>query len=95
MAPGEEPVGGPTQPFLSVVKGQPSAEELAALTAVVLSLGTADAAAGREAHRPRLGAPAATAARADAGTRRMEAEPGLGSWGDYRIRPCRPSVLRH
>ncbi|MCP8998910.1 acyl-CoA carboxylase subunit epsilon [Pseudarthrobacter sp. RMG13] len=32
-------------PVLSVVKGQPSAEELAALTAVVLSLGSADAAA--------------------------------------------------
>ncbi len=29
----------PTEPVLSVVKGQPSAEELAALTAVVLSLG--------------------------------------------------------
>lgn len=34
-----------SQPLLSVVKGQPSAEELAALTAVVLSLGSADAAA--------------------------------------------------
>ncbi len=33
------------QPLLSVVKGHPSAEELAALTAVVLSLGSADAAA--------------------------------------------------
>ncbi|WP_248761893.1 acyl-CoA carboxylase subunit epsilon [Pseudarthrobacter sp. SSS035] len=32
-------------PVLSVVKGQPSAEELAALTAVVLSLGSADAVA--------------------------------------------------
>lgn len=29
-------------PLLSVVKGQPSAEELAALTAVVLSLGGAE-----------------------------------------------------
>ncbi|WP_079595615.1 acyl-CoA carboxylase subunit epsilon [Arthrobacter sp. P2b] len=29
----------PAAPLLSVVKGQPSAEELAALTAVVLSLG--------------------------------------------------------
>jgi hypothetical protein len=34
-----EPVLEPTEPILSVVKGQPSAEELAALTAVVLSLG--------------------------------------------------------
>jgi len=32
-------------PLLSVVKGQPSAEELAALTAVVLSLGSAETAA--------------------------------------------------
>jgi hypothetical protein len=31
-----------------VVKGQPSAEELAALTAVVLSLGSEDAAAARK-----------------------------------------------
>jgi hypothetical protein len=30
---------GPTEPMLSVVKGHPTAEELAALTAVVLSLG--------------------------------------------------------
>jgi hypothetical protein len=29
----------PASPLLSVVKGQPTAEELAALTAVVLSLG--------------------------------------------------------
>ena len=29
----------PTEPMLSVVKGHPTAEELAALTAVVLSLG--------------------------------------------------------
>ncbi|WP_258061679.1 acyl-CoA carboxylase subunit epsilon [Arthrobacter sp. ZGTC412] len=32
----------PTAPLLSVVKGQPTAEELAALTAVVLSLGGAE-----------------------------------------------------
>lgn len=38
----------PASPLLSVVKGQPSAEELAALTAVVLSLGSADAAAARK-----------------------------------------------
>ena len=43
VAPGEEPVVDPAQPLLSVVKGQPSAEELAALTAVVLSLGSAEA----------------------------------------------------
>ncbi|HEY8753275.1 MAG TPA: acyl-CoA carboxylase subunit epsilon [Arthrobacter sp.] len=41
QAPGEAPL-------LSVVKGQPSAEELAALTAVVLSLGSEDAAAARK-----------------------------------------------
>jgi Acyl-CoA carboxylase epsilon subunit len=40
--PGEEQ-GEPTQPLFSVVKGEPSDEELAALTAVVLSLGVTDA----------------------------------------------------
>ncbi|TLM85228.1 acyl-CoA carboxylase subunit epsilon [Pseudarthrobacter sp. NamE5] len=36
-------VGQPAaEPLLSVVKGQPTAEELAALTAVVLSLGGAE-----------------------------------------------------
>lgn len=34
----------PEAPLLSVVKGQPTAEELAALTAVVLSLGGSEAA---------------------------------------------------
>jgi hypothetical protein len=48
--PGEEQ-GEPTQPLFSVVKGEPSAEELAALTAVVLSLGAADPA---EANKPTL-----------------------------------------
>lgn len=32
----------PAEPLLSIVKGQPTAEELAALTAVVLSLGGAE-----------------------------------------------------
>ena len=36
-------VNPPAAPLFSVVKGQPSAEELAALTAVVLSLGGAEA----------------------------------------------------
>lgn len=45
MIPNEEPAAEAAQPVLSVVKGQPSAEELAALTAVVLSLGSADAVA--------------------------------------------------
>jgi len=40
-ADGTEPV----QPLFSVAKGQPTAEELAALTAVVLSLGGQEAAA--------------------------------------------------
>lgn len=35
-------VNPPDAPLFSVVKGQPSAEELAALTAVVLSLGGAE-----------------------------------------------------
>ncbi|WP_264357325.1 acyl-CoA carboxylase subunit epsilon [Pseudarthrobacter sp. MM222] len=35
----------PDSPLLSVVKGEPTAEELAALTAVVLSLGNGDSAA--------------------------------------------------
>jgi hypothetical protein len=34
----------PAAPLISVVKGQPSAEELAALTAVVLSLGGSETA---------------------------------------------------
>ncbi|WP_066290542.1 acyl-CoA carboxylase subunit epsilon [Arthrobacter sp. B6] len=38
----------PAQPLLSVVKGQPSAEELAALTAVVLSLGGPETAGVRK-----------------------------------------------
>ena len=41
----EKPVVEPNEtpaPLLSVVKGQPTAEELAALTAVVLSLGGAE-----------------------------------------------------
>jgi hypothetical protein len=37
-------VNPPAAPLFSVVKGQPSAEELAALTAVVLSLGGAETA---------------------------------------------------
>jgi hypothetical protein len=41
----DKPVVEDGQALLSVVKGQPSAEELAALTAVVLSLGSADATA--------------------------------------------------
>ncbi|WP_457949163.1 acyl-CoA carboxylase subunit epsilon [Pseudarthrobacter sp. alpha12b] len=36
------PAESQAAPLLSVVKGQPSAEELAALTAVVLSLGGAE-----------------------------------------------------
>ena len=59
MIPNEESVAAPVEtdvpadaPVLSVVKGQPSAEELAALTAVVLSLGSADeAAAGKPTAR--------------------------------------------
>ncbi len=41
-----EPGAAPAEdaPLFSVVKGQPTAEELAALTAVVLSLGGAEAA---------------------------------------------------
>ncbi|WP_458779109.1 acyl-CoA carboxylase subunit epsilon [Arthrobacter sp. D3-16] len=42
----------PAAPLLSVVKGQPTAEELAALTAVVLSLGGGEPApAGRPSVR--------------------------------------------
>nr|WP_306632568.1 acyl-CoA carboxylase subunit epsilon [Arthrobacter ulcerisalmonis] len=45
MGPTEGPA--PAAPLLSVVKGQPTAEELAALTAVVLSLGGERPAAAR------------------------------------------------
>ena len=44
----DEPVVDAAEPLLSVVKGQPSAEELAALTAVVLSLGGQEAAEDRK-----------------------------------------------
>jgi hypothetical protein len=40
---GENPAADAVPPLFSVVKGEPSAEELAALTAVVLSLGVTDA----------------------------------------------------
>lgn len=48
-----EPAEGTTAaaaPLLSVVKGQPNAEELAALTAVVLSLGGGEPAPARTAN---------------------------------------------
>nr|WP_309818313.1 acyl-CoA carboxylase subunit epsilon [Pseudarthrobacter sulfonivorans] len=45
----DEPAAESAQPLLSVVKGEPSVEELAALTAVVLSLGGTDA---EEANKP-------------------------------------------
>jgi hypothetical protein len=44
VEPVETPAADIAQPLLSVVKGEPTAEELAALTAVVLSLGGTDAA---------------------------------------------------
>ena len=44
MSERDSDVNPPATPLFSVVKGQPSAEELAALTAVVLSLGNAEAA---------------------------------------------------
>jgi hypothetical protein len=47
----ENPAAETAAPLFSVVKGQPSAEELAALTAVVLSLGVTDA---PEARKPTL-----------------------------------------
>ncbi|MBE4717043.1 acyl-CoA carboxylase subunit epsilon [Pseudarthrobacter sp. AB1] len=51
MIPTDEPVAE-ALPLISVVKGHPSAEELAALTAVVLSLGSGDAvAAGKPTAR--------------------------------------------
>ena len=48
MSAQDNPEVEPEEPLFSVIKGQPSAEELAALTAVVLSLsGTEAAAAGK------------------------------------------------
>ena len=49
MRDDQNPAAESAQPLLSVVKGEPSAEELAALTAVLLSLGGAAAA---EAMKP-------------------------------------------
>ncbi|WP_261375304.1 acyl-CoA carboxylase subunit epsilon [Arthrobacter sp. KBS0702] len=43
VEPAEQPA--PAESLLSVVKGEPTAEELAALTAVVLSLGSGEPAA--------------------------------------------------
>ncbi|MET3922690.1 acyl-CoA carboxylase subunit epsilon [Arthrobacter sp. UYEF20] len=40
-----EPAAAPAESLLAVVKGEPTAEELAALTAVVLSLGSVETAA--------------------------------------------------
>ncbi|MET3140630.1 UNVERIFIED_ORG: hypothetical protein ABIB19_001324 [Arthrobacter sp. UYEF10] len=52
MIPADKPAAEAALPLISVVKGYPSAEELAALTAVVLSLGGADAvAAGKPTAR--------------------------------------------
>ena len=79
-------------PLLSVVKGEPSAEELAALTAVVLSLGGTDAEATGKPTVRHWVRRQQLAARADAGSRRLEAKPGLGSWGDYRNPIRRPSA---
>ncbi|MET3809655.1 acyl-CoA carboxylase subunit epsilon [Arthrobacter sp. UYEF3] len=44
MTPAETGAGPAEQPLLAVVKGEPTAEELAALTAVVLSLGSGETA---------------------------------------------------
>ena len=41
-------ITAPDAPLISVVKGQPSAEELAALTAVVLSLGGSETAGAQK-----------------------------------------------
>lgn len=43
-----EPAAAPADALLSVVKGDPTAEELAALTAVVLSLGSGETAAPQQ-----------------------------------------------
>lgn len=50
IEPGTEPEATPAaaQPALAVVKGEPTAEELAALTAVVLSLGSGETAAAEK-----------------------------------------------
>lgn len=45
----ETQAGGPVEtPLFSVVKGEPTPEELAALTAVVLSIGSTEAAESRK-----------------------------------------------
>ena len=80
---GTEPVdpargpGGRGQPLFAVVKGEPTPEELAALTAVVLSLGSGEPDAPAEAERPALDPPAAAAAGTEAGSRFVEAQPRL------------------
>jgi acyl-CoA carboxylase epsilon subunit len=61
----------PAEPLLSIVKGQPTAEELAALTAVVLSLGGAEQA---ETEKP----PVRHWVRRQ--QLRLEPTPGPGAW---------------
>jgi Acyl-CoA carboxylase epsilon subunit len=68
---GPEEHQAPAEPLLSVVKGQPTAEELAALTAVVLSLGGAEQA---EADKP----PVRHWVRRQ--QLRLEPTPGPGAW---------------
>ena len=70
--PGDESESGPTaEPIISVTKGQPTAEELAALTAVVLAL---QGGANKETARP---AARAWARRAQLN---LPPRPGAGSW---------------
>ena len=82
------------QTLLAVAKGEPTPEELAALTAVVLSLGSGAAAAPDEAQRPALGPPAAAAAGAEARSRRVEAQPRLSTPGEKFSNPFITAAAR-
>jgi hypothetical protein len=73
----ETPPDGPAAPVLSVVRGSPSAEELAALVTTLIAVQSARAAAARQAAAPRRDRSAWSSR-----TRLMRAplRPGPGAW---------------
>ncbi len=73
MTPGEAQVSEPDRPVLRVVRGEPTAEELAVVTALVTARGSAGAGDdGRTERRGRWNDPAARV--------RRYWRPGPGGW---------------
>ncbi len=83
----EAPAPLPAAPVLSVVRGSPSAEELAALVTTLIAVQSARAAADRQAAAPRrnryclVGQIPADASPAPAGPRRLAGQRGASSIG--------------